>query len=135
MTSGFDLSYDLLEAFGVDRGTIFCCRCRRLVKPSVKDLKQVTCQHCGAPHVYIRLVYQASEVYIRSDEHGSPFTYMSAAKAMLKIHEQIAAHVFDPKEWEPAAVSRGASSKRGRGLDGTAREGCGDRETFARDAR
>jgi integrase len=103
---GFDLAYDLIEAFGLERGTICCSNCRRKIVAQVKKLDAVTCQYCGHPHAYIRLKYDGRRLYIREDEHGRPHTYASAASALIKVNQQINDHVFDPREYEAATVAR-----------------------------
>lgn len=106
MTTPFILAYDLAEAFGLERGTICCAACRRKIVPKVRKLDAVTCQHCGHPHAYLRLKYEGTRHYIREDSHGRPHTYSSAAEALISINRQIDDHVFDPREWEPAVVTR-----------------------------
>ena len=106
MTSNSVLPYDLHEAFNLDRGTICCANCRRKVIPSVRKLEAVTCQHCGHPHVYIRLKYQGSRLYIRTDKHGRPHTFATAAKSLIDINQEIADRIFNPREWESATVAR-----------------------------
>lgn len=107
MTSDYTISYDLLEAFGVDRGTITCAACRQKVLPKPgQKLDAVVCQHCGHPHMYIRLKYRGSRLYIRADKHDRPHTYASAAEELITISRQISDRLFDPKERESGAVKR-----------------------------
>jgi integrase len=106
LTTDFIQAYDLHEAFGLERGTISCASCRRKVVPAAKKLEAVTCQHCGHPHVYLRLKYEGSRIYIRTDKHGRAHTFATAAKALIDINQEIADHVFNPREWAAATVVR-----------------------------
>ena len=103
---GLDLAYDLIEAFGLERGTICCSNCRRKIVAQVKKLENVTCPHCGHPLAYLRLKFDGKRLYIREDGHGRPHTYASAVEALIKINRAISEHTFDPREYESATVAR-----------------------------
>ncbi len=96
-------AYNLFEVFGLTRGNIYCSNCNRVVIPQGKK-KEISCQRCGHPNVYIRFKWQSQTHRIYEDKTGRSHSYSTAILDLAEINKQIHDKQFDPQEWLPETI-------------------------------